>query len=92
MSVPLSPDQKSEVQLDLSEIYDRYLARQYRLLGNVEHLNIEIRLNYSNEFDSEQGHYRRNTIELSLNYLVPLSVQIEEIQNDEEYNIICLSF
>lgn len=84
LTIPLSPDQKSEVQVDLSEIYDRYLARQYRFLGNVEHLNVEIRLNYSNEFDSEQGHYRQNTTELCLNYLVPLTVQIEEVQNDEE--------
>lgn len=84
LDLPIPPRQTLRTKLDLTGIYDRYLARQYRLTGNIDVLNIEFRLNYSNELTSTEGYYRRTTIDLSLNYRSPITFQLKNIESDEE--------
>jgi hypothetical protein len=50
----------------------------------IEVLTIEIRLNYSNESSNTNSYYRRNTIELRLEYLSSVTFEIIDIQTDEE--------
>ncbi|CAF1072465.1 unnamed protein product, partial [Adineta steineri] len=47
-------------------------------------LTIELRLNYSNEVSDTNGYYRRNTIELRLDYLSSIIFETNDIQNDED--------
>ena len=84
LNLPIPPKQTLRTKLDLTGIYDRYLSRQYRLIGNLEMLNIEFRLNYSNELTSTEGYYRRTTIDLCLNYRSPITFQLKNIEDDEE--------
>ncbi len=76
--------QRIEIKLDLTEIYDRYLSRQIRSRSSINILPIEFRINYSNELTNTKGYYRRNIIEICLNYSSPVTFHIHDLQNDEE--------
>lgn len=71
---------KISSKIDITEIYDRCLSRS---ISNLEVLNIEFHLNYSNELTITTGYYRQNITELCLNYFSPVTFQIDNIQNDE---------
>ncbi|CAF4179399.1 unnamed protein product [Adineta steineri] len=58
--------------------------RQDQSTTNNECLTIELRLNYSNEVSDTNGYYRRNTIELRLDYLSSIIFETNDIQNDED--------
>ncbi|CAF1118934.1 unnamed protein product [Adineta steineri] len=76
--LPILMSKTIKPKIDLSETYDRCLLRQDRSTTNNE-----LRLNYSNEVPNTNSYYRRNTIELHLDYLSSIIFQINDIQNDE---------
>jgi hypothetical protein len=82
--LPMLIGKTTKPKIDLTEIHDRYLSRQERATANIEMLTIEIRLNYSNESSNTNSYYRRNTIELRLEYLSSVTFEIIDIQTDEE--------
>jgi hypothetical protein len=84
LDLPLLIGKTTKSKIDLTELYDRYLSRQERSTSNIEVLTMELRLNYSNELSNTNGYYRRNTIKLRLEYLTSITLDINDIQNDEE--------
>ncbi len=84
LDLPILIGKTIQSKIDVTEIYDRCLSRQDRSILNKEILTIEFRLNYSNELINTNGYYRQSTIELCLNYFSSVTVQINDIQNNEE--------
>jgi hypothetical protein len=83
LDLPIEIGTNIQSKIDISEIYDRCLSRS---ITNKDILNIEFRINYSNELSDTTVYYRRNIIELCLNYFSSVTFQINDIQNDEEYD------
>lgn len=83
-NLPILPGKTLQSKVNLTGIYDRYLSRQNRSISSVDMINFEIRVNYSNELTSTEGYYRRMNIELCLNYLSAITLQINEIEDDEK--------
>ncbi len=69
-----------QIKIDLTEIYDRCLSR----ISTIDVLPIELRVNYSNELTNTEGYYRRNTIEICLNYFSAVTFQINDLKNNDE--------
>ncbi|UJR26188.1 hypothetical protein I4U23_007531 [Adineta vaga] len=91
-NLPMLIGEKMKPTVDLSEIYDRCLLRHGRTGSNIECLNLEFRLKYSNETSNTNGYYRQSTIELRLDYFSSIIFEINDIQNDEDdlsYVICC---
>lgn len=82
VDLPIDIGKTIETKIDITEIYDRCLLRS---ITNKDVLTIEFRLNYSNESSDTNSYYRRNIVELCLNYFSSITFQINDIQNDEEY-------
>ncbi|CAF2042514.1 unnamed protein product [Rotaria magnacalcarata] len=82
--LPILISNSIEPKIDLTEIYNRCLARQDRSTVNLECLTIELRLNYSNESSNTSGYYRKNIVELRLDYIASVTFEINDIQNDED--------
>ena len=72
------------MKIDLTNVYDRFFSIRSRLISNTKVLPIELRINYSNELTSGQGYYRRNIIDLCLDYSSAITFHINDLQNDEE--------
>ncbi|CAF4047386.1 unnamed protein product, partial [Adineta steineri] len=92
--LPILMAETVKPKIDLNEIYDRCLLRHDRSTTNSESLTIELRLNYCKEVPNKEKsyYYRRNTIELRLDYLSSIKFEINDIQNDEDdlsYLICC---
>ncbi|CAF0978718.1 unnamed protein product [Adineta ricciae] len=92
LSLPIYTGTKMKTKLDLSEIYDRYLARQGRIGTTIECLNIEFRLKYFNQSSTTNNYYRQSTIELRLDYFSSIFFEINDIQSDDDdlsYMLCC---
>ncbi|CAF3328118.1 unnamed protein product [Rotaria socialis] len=82
--LPILISNSIKPKIDLTEIYNRCLSRQDRSTVNLECLTIELRLNYSNESSNTSGYYRKNIVELRLDYIASVTFEINDIQNDED--------
>jgi hypothetical protein len=72
------------MKIDLTNIYDHFLSKRSRFISNTKILPIELRINYSNELTSTEGYYRRNIIDICLDYSSAVTFHINDLQNDEE--------
>lgn len=82
--LPILSGKTIQIQVNLTGIYDRYLSRQNRSIVNLDKINLEFHVNYSNELTSTEGYYRRMNIELCLNYSSAITFQIKDIEDDND--------
>lgn len=97
-SLPLLFNQHLQTDLNLTEACERRLSRfhstvevnllvisiQLTSLIFLQSLTAEIRINYSNsDITAGEGYYRRQTLQLRLNFLPSIICELEEIEKDD---------